>query len=291
MTTEHLILPPGSCDCHAHVFGPFGRYPLSDTRTYTPPDAPQAEYLAMLDAAGFDRGILVHGGANGWDQTATLDAIAATPARLRGISVMPLATGDAVLADLDAAGIRGMRFTEVGGPTAGQAIAGRLEMADLYGYAPRLRALGWHAQIWANCAQITDHADRLRDLRIPVVFDHMGYFDAARGLADSSFQSLIALVADGVAWVKMTMFRNSKQPGSYEDLRPFHDALIEANPDRLLWGSDWPFLGMKGDVRPSTSGLLGKFLSWVPDPSLRQRILVDNPAALYGFGIDDEAGR
>jgi len=278
-------LPPGSCDCHAHVFGPFDRYPLSETRTYTPPEAPRTAYMAMLDAAGFARGILVHGGANGWDQSATIDAIAADPDRLRGVSVMPLSTSDAALADLDQSGMRAMRFTAVGGPTAGQPLAGRLELPALWEYAPRLKALGWHAQIWANCATIEANADRLRALKLPLVFDHLGYFDVARGVEDSAFQTLLGLVADGAAWVKLTMFRNSKRPGDYDDVRPFHEALVKANPERLLWGSDWPFLGMTGDARPSTESLLAKLHEWTSDPAMITRILVANPATLYGFPL------
>ena len=283
MTDLAMNLPTGACDCHAHVFGPFDQYPLSEARTYTPPDAPKEDYLAMLDATGFSRGILVHGGANGWDQSATLDAIASAPERLRGVSVVPLATTDAELERLHTGGIRAVRFTETGGPTAGQNIEGRLNLADLWSYAPRLKALGWHAQIWANCGEIADNARRLRGLGIPVVIDHMGYFDVARGVDDASFQTLLALVADGTAWVKMTMFRNSKAAPDYVDVRPFHDALVKANSERLLWGSDWPFLGMKGENRPSTEGLLAKLAEWLPYEDLQKQVLVSNPVQLYGF--------
>jgi predicted TIM-barrel fold metal-dependent hydrolase len=284
-TTESIA--PGEintyCDCHAHVFGPFDRYPLSETRTYTPPLAPKADYLAMLDQAGFGRGVLVHPGANGWDQSAMLDALKTAPERLRGVAVVPVEVSDETLATLDASGVRGVRFTEVAGPTAGQSIAGRLNFSDLEVFAPRLKALGWHAQIWANCRVIEANAASLRSLGLPVVIDHLGFFDVSRGVGDPAFQALLRLVGDGVAWVKMTVFRNSKAAPGYLDVKPFHDALVAANPERLVWGSDWPFLGMTGDNRPSTQSLLAKLVEWVPDPAVRERILATNPAALYGF--------
>src|SRR5690349_17435675 len=135
-------LPDGACDCHAHVFGPFDRFPLAAERSYTPPVAEKESYLAMLDAAGFARGVLVHGGANGWDQGAMVDALRAAPGRLRGIAVPPLDVSDSELADLHAAGVRGIRFTQVAGPAAAKSYDGRLDLRDLERFAPRLRALG-----------------------------------------------------------------------------------------------------------------------------------------------------
>lgn len=278
-----VTLPPGSCDCHAHVFGPFETYPLADERTYTPPLSPKADYLAMLDDAGFDRGVLVHATANGWDNSATLDAIASAPDRLRGVAVVPLHTPQDALEALHRQGIRGIRFTETAQQVGAPSPPGRLGLDDLYAFAPRLKALGWNAQIWANAAILAEQEDRLRGLGVPIVIDHLGFFDVARGTGDPAFQTLLRLVADGVAWVKLTMFRNSKTAPSYDDVRPFHDALIRANPETMIWGSDWPFLGMKGDDKPTTDSMASKLAAWVDDDAMLRRILVDNPAKLYGF--------
>lgn len=276
-------LPPGSCDCHAHVFGPFERYPLADPRPYTPPAAPLESYLEMLAKCGFSRGVLVHGGANGWDQSATRDALAVANDRLRGVAVVPVSTPDSTLAELHSVGFRAVRFTEVAGPNAAKPFAGRLGLRDLQAFAPRLRELGWHAQIWANCQVFEDQERLLRSLELPLVIDHMGYFDVTRGVLDSAFQTLLRLLADGIGWVKVTAFRNSKLGVGYEDVRPFMEALLATRPDRLLWGSDWPFLGMSGASRPDPWRLVATLLEWVPDADLRQQILVRNPAALYGF--------
>ena len=121
--TSAIVLPEQSCDCHAHVFGPFDVFPLAVERPYTPPVADKQSYLSMLDAAGFARGVLVHGGANGWDQRAMLDALRTAPDRLRGIAVPPVTVSDSELADLHAAGVRGIRFTQVSGPAAAKMIS------------------------------------------------------------------------------------------------------------------------------------------------------------------------
>lgn len=275
-------LPRGACDTHAHVFGPFEQFPLADPRPYTPPAAPKAQYLAMLDAVGFERGVLVHGGAHGWDHGAMLDAIASAPRRLRGIGVLPADASEADLRRLHEGGVRGLRFTDVAGPTASTPFAGRVGLDALERLAPAMRELGWHAVVWANASVWADRQAKLRRLGVPIVIDHLGFFDVSRGVEDAGFQAVLALVRDGAAWVKLTVFRNSRQPPGYEDVRPFQDALVQANADRLLWGSDWPYLGM-GAAAPGPRALLDLLDSWLDDDALRTRILVDNPARLYGF--------
>jgi predicted TIM-barrel fold metal-dependent hydrolase len=236
----------------------------------------------MLNDVGFDRGVLVHGGAHGWDHRAMLDTIATAPDRLRGIGVMPANASDEDLAKLAAGGVCGLRFTEVAGPSAAQHFDGRVGFDALYELAPKMRKLGWHAVIWANAAALESAADSLRKLELPLVIDHLGYFDVAKGVEDSAFQALLSLVRDGTAWVKLTVFRNSKSTPLHEDVRPFHDALVRENPDRLLWGSDWPFLGTHA-YRPNSGALLDLLDEWLDDDELRDKVLVHNPAALYGF--------
>lgn len=285
--TEHVAdqvkrLPKGACDTHAHVFGPYERFPLADPRPYTPASASKEQYLAMLDAAGFNRGVLVHGGAHGWDLSAMLDAIASAPERLRGVGVIRGAADHAELKRLDSAGVRGLRFTEVAGPSASQQFDGRVGLDALHALAPSMRRLGWHAVVWANASVFESEAEVLRELGLPIVIDHLGYFDVSRGLNDSAFQAVLSLVRDGVAWIKLTAFRNSKQHPELVDVRPFHDALVDANPERLLWGSDWPFLGMNA-WRPDPIALLNVLEQWTGNDRLLEQVLVTNPASLYGF--------
>jgi predicted TIM-barrel fold metal-dependent hydrolase len=281
-STPAQPLPRGACDTHAHVFGPYDRYPLAEPRPYTPAEAPKDRYLAMLDAAGFDRGVLVHGGAHGWDHRAMLNAIAQAPHRLRGVGVMPSDATDSDLETLHAGGVRGLRFTEVAGPSASQTFAGRVGFDELAQLAPRLRPIGWHAVVWANAAAIASAKELLLDTDVPIVIDHLGYFDVTKRVEDPAFQSVVELVRSGVAWIKLTAFRNSKAGAPYTDVRPFHDALVKANPDRLLWGSDWPFLGM-GPTPPAVGSLLDLLSEWLGSQTLVNKVLVDNPARLYGF--------
>jgi 2-pyrone-4,6-dicarboxylate lactonase len=274
-------LPALACDTHAHVFGPYDRFPLAVQRRYTPPLAPYEDYRAMLDFVGLTRGVVVHAAANGFDCRGTLDALARAPQRLRGIVVVPMETSDCELDSMHGSGVRGLRFTEIAAPTMPRP-AGALTLADLVDWGPRLGELGWHAQIWANCQRFVEMAPELLRLNIPLVLDHMGYFNSALGLADSAFQSLLDLLESGQIWVKLPVIRNSTLPPQYADVRPFHDALLRAAPGRVLWGSDWPYIGLNDDP-PDVGALLDLFDLWVNDDALREKILVANPAALYGF--------
>jgi 2-pyrone-4,6-dicarboxylate lactonase len=275
-------LPELACDTHAHVFGPYELFPLAAERRYTPPLAPFEDYTAMLERAGFARGVVVHASANGYDCGGTLDALARGAGRLRGIVVVPLSTPDADLASMQAVGVRGIRFTETAALMPGQINVGTLTLNDASEWAPRLKELGWHAQIWANCRRFVEVMPALLRLNIPLVLDHMGYFDAGRGVGDPDFQALLRGLESGRVWVKMTAIRNSKGAPLYPEIRSFHEALLAAAPDRLLWGSDWPYIGYT-ESSPDVGALIDLFDSWTPDDVLRNKILVANPAALYGF--------
>ena len=273
-------LPEGACDCHAHVFGPFDRHPLLPKPPYLPPLSPASAYLAMLDAVGFSRGVLVHGSACGWDQGAMVAAIAAGGSRLRGVAVVPPDAGDKELDALHAAGVRGVRFTQTAPEATLQPMAGRVGLDAFGQLAPRLRERGWSAHIWAKCDLLAPVASQISSHGVPLVIDHMGFFDASRGTADPAFQTLLSLVKDGLAWVKLTAIRNSKAAPGYPDVRPFQEALVTENPDRMLWGSDWPYLGMDAS-RPDVGALLDLFGEWLGSVELRNRILVDNPKQLF----------
>jgi predicted TIM-barrel fold metal-dependent hydrolase len=154
---------------------------------------------------------------------------------------------------------------------------------ELERLAPRLKELGWHAQIWAPAAYLRRELPRLLHLCLPVVLDHMGMLEVAKGTGDADFLALRNALADGRIWMKMSVCRVSRRFPDYEDLRPFHDALLRANPDRLIWGSDWPHVRM-AELTPDVGHLVDLFGAWVEDDTLRRKILVANPAALYGFG-------
>lgn len=278
LTPTVPALPPGAWDVHAHVFGPYDVFPLAPSAVYKPPLAPYERYIETLDRAGFAHGVLVHPSAMAFDNTAMVEALRRAQGRLRGVAVVPVDTADSELADLHDSGVRGLRFTM--SRQMANATTGVLKLDDLRAFAPRLRELGWHAQVWAPADVIADCSTLLRSLELPIVFDHMGQFDVARGTQDPGFRAVVDLARDGVAWVKTTAFRNSKALPRMDDIRPFHEVLLEAAGDRLLWGSDWPFIGM-GDALPNLNQLLSRLREWSGDEALRQ-ILVNNPQTVYG---------
>ena len=277
-----IPLPLGAWDCHAHVFGPFDRYPPLAKRRYDPPLATGAQYVAMLDTVGFDRGVLVHASCYGYDNACTAAGVATAPERAHGVCVVDPDIADAELEAMHRAGFRAIRFT-----VRGQRVrdhAGSLDFADLARLAPRMRALGWQAHVWANCDETIAAADFLTGCGLPIVFDHMGYFDTALGTGDPIFRSYLDLLGAGDFWVKMTPIRLAKGDPTYAAVRPFHDAVLARAPNRALFGSDWPYLSMDAD-RPDTGRLVDLFDRWTPDADLRRRILVDNPATLFGSSV------
>lgn len=280
-TAPRAPLPPGACDTHAHVFGPYEQFPLAHPSSYAPPLAPSSLHLAMLDILGAARGVLVQPAPYGNDAAPMLDAIAASGGRVRGIGVAGSDATREHLQKMYDGGIRGLRFVEVRDPQ-GQPYVGSVGTDQLLAMAPLMKAIGLHAQLWAP---LDDYARLLPPLLatgVPLVLDHMACLKTERGVDDPAFQYVLKALQDGAVWIKLSVCRVSKQAPDYLDLKPFHDALVAANPQRLLWGSDWPFVRM-GEQSPDAGQLLDLLHDWVPDAATRNTILVDNPAALYGF--------
>ena len=274
-------LPADACDCHGHVFGPLDRFPTGAS-TYAIPLAAPEVHGKMLARCGLSRAVLVQPAPYGQDTGALEAALETGGGRLRGIAVADASIDDAAFARLHTAGVRGLRFVEMKDPVSGQRYAGSVGMAELVALAPRMLALGWHAQVWARCEDIPGIVDDHGGFGVPLVFDHMGQFDASEGVEDAAFRAFLRTVEQGHAWTKLTLCRLVPAGGDFRILRPFHEALTAARPDRLLWGSDWPFVRM-GAQSPDVGRLLDLFLEWVDDHALARRILVDNPAGLFGF--------
>jgi 2-pyrone-4,6-dicarboxylate lactonase len=274
--------PPGAWDTHAHVFGPSDRFPYGPDRSYTPPDAPLPKYLHMLDTLGFTYGGLVQGSAHGRDNSAMLDALARHPKRLRGVAVADETVPVAELRRWNDLGIRALRFNHFfrGGQLH---YRGGVTLENAKKLAPVMKDLGWHMQLWIDVKDLPDTIPALREIGLPVVIDHMGRTDARAGTGTPGFRSLVRLVGEGGCWVKMSgAHRLSTRAPDYPDARPFHEALVRANPDQLIWGTDWPHPRIEGDM-PNAGHLLDLFNEWTPNAAVRQRILVDNPARLYGL--------
>lgn len=269
-------VPAGTIDTHAHVIGSPPAHPLVPDRSYTPPEAPASRYLAMLDATGMAKGVLVQVSVHGTDNRLMVETLRAHPERLRGIAVIPLDLPEKELAALDAAGVRGLRLNVLFG--------GGVGLDKLESYGSLARELGWHLQFLLDARDLAgDLAGRLSRLPVPVVVDHMGHMPTSAGLDHPGFQALLGLVRDG-GWVKLSgAFRTSVAGAPYADTIPFARALNEAAPDRCVWGSDWPHVAIY-DGTPKLGPVMDLLAEWVPDEERRRRLFVDNPTRLYGFG-------
>jgi predicted TIM-barrel fold metal-dependent hydrolase len=275
-------MPALACDCHAHILGPLAQHAYSPERVYTPPDCLLPDYRHMLATLGVTRAVLVQPSVYGTDNTVMLLALReAGPAgaQMRGVAVVDPDIGAAELAAMHAAGVRGVRvnIVDVRDKTAG------LPLAPLRGLAQRIAALGWHMEFLMHVDQFENLDRDLADFPVDVVFGHLGYMRADKGVAAPGFRALLRLLAGGRAWVKLTgPYRISSGTMPHADVTPFAHALLDAAPGRIVWGSDWPHVMMKGAM-PNDGELADLLAAWVPDADRRQQVLVDNPARLYGF--------
>jgi predicted TIM-barrel fold metal-dependent hydrolase len=245
-------------------------------RGYTPAETLPVDYRAVLASLGLDRGVIVQPSVFGTDNGATLNAIAELGAEFRGVAVLPPDVGDAELVRCAAGGIRGVRLSDL--------TKGGVSLAHLETMAARLKGSGWHIQVFAALATDPDLPGRIRRLGVPVVIDHLGLLDPRRGTADPAFRAVVDLLRDGLCWMKLSgPYLSSKLPAPHGDIEPIAAALVDAAPGRLVWGTDWPHPMAEGV--PDDAGLLALLERWAPDPAVRHRILVDNPAALYGFPL------
>ena len=274
-------LPVGSCDCHAHVFGPYDEFPLVEGRSYTPPEAPLDLLESMMERVGLERAVLIHPSAYGLDHSAMLNAIAMSKFQLRGVAAVGADVTDETLELFDKGGVRAVRYTEALGAD-GKPFAGAIGLDQYEVMASRIKELGWHVHVWGPCARVTGMLKQI-ETDVPFVLDHAASLSVADGIGGDAFQTLLDLLREGRVWVKLCPQRSSSCFPGYEDVKPFHEAMLEANPDNLIWASDHPFIRM-GERTPTVEQLLDVFLEWTQDQSLRRKILVDNPARLFDFG-------
>jgi predicted TIM-barrel fold metal-dependent hydrolase len=287
-----FAVPAAACDCHVHIVGDPARFPMSADRVYTPPQASPEMLLDLQRDLHLERVVLVQPSFYGSDNAALLDALGRLgPRRARGVAVIDVAASEADLDAMAKAGVRGVRINL---ETAGEfdpMVAGRKLSAAI----ARCRPRGWHIQLYTRPSVIAALASMLASSPVPLVFDHFGGSRAAQGLSQPGFDAIMALVGSGKAYVKISAaYRASTAPPPYADIAPFARALVCANPARVVWGSDWPHTDstrMPGraptDVSPflpvDDGMMLNQLARWVPAAASRRRILVDNPARLYGF--------
>ena len=275
-----ITLPKLACDTHAHILGPIAQYAYSPARVYTPPDCLLDDYRAMLGALGVDRAVLVQPSVYGSDNTVMLGAMKAAGHAFRGVAVVDDDIADAELARLNTAGVRGVRVNIV---DVKDRKPGTLPMAELTALAKRIAPMGWHMEFLMHCDEFPDMDRSFADFPVDIVLGHLGYMKTDKGVNDPGFQALLRLMKAGKAWVKFTgPYRISTQPLPHADTNAFAHALIAANAQRMLWGTDWPHVMVK-NAMPNDGDLCDLLSSWIPDAATREQVLVKNPAKLYDF--------
>ena len=271
-----LALPPGACDAHCHVFGPAGKFPYAADRSYTPPDAPVENLRRLHARLGVSRAVIVHASCHGTDMEVTLDAIASSEGRYRGVACVEDGVMERELERLHAGGIRGIRFNFV------KHLGGVPDLAVFYRLVKRIKPLGWHVVLHFDAEDIVSQSELLGRIDVPFIIDHMGRVKAADGLQQAPFQSLLALYRNNpLAWIKVCgaeRVSSGKRP--FLDAVPFAQALIQEDDSRILWGTDWPHPNITKDM-PNDGELVNLFAQICPDPKAQRRILVDNPTRMY----------
>ena len=290
-TPVDFEIPANACDCHTHIFGEPDKFPFWPGRSYTPESALPEEMSALHRALHMARVVIVTPSVYGTDNLATLYGIEARGANARGIAVIDETTPERNLDAMAMAGVRGIRLNLA---TAGQTdpAVGRQRFRAM---ADRVKRRGWHIQMYTSLAVVSGIKDLVRDSPVPVVFDHFGGAQAALGLEQPGFADLLELVRSGRTYVKISgAYRSSSRAPDYADAAPLARALIAANADRIVWGTDWPHPNSNTpagraptEVTPllqiDDGRLLNQLAVWAHDPAIRKKILVDNPAQLYGF--------
>lgn len=269
-----LKAPAGACDTHMHVYDK--KYPLASTAVSAAPDAPVEGYLAVQRRLGLSRTVVVQPSAYGTDNRCTLEAVAKLgKEKARGIAVVDDKVSAEELRRLSDGGMRGVRFHMLPG--------GALPWEILDRVAARVQDAGWHVQLQLDGRLLPEREAQVRSWPGRIVIDHVGKFLEPVPVDHPAFRCLLRLVESGRVWVKLSApYEVSKKgPPRYDDVGRLAKALVKAAPERMLWASNWPHPSVK--ERPDDAALLDLLLDWVPDEQARKRILVDNPAELYGF--------
>ena len=279
-----LALPPGTVDTHFHIFGPLARYPYVSGRSFTPPEAPVERFAALMDTLGVERCVIVQPSVYGTDNTCQQKPGRRQEGRrrrgggglrCRGVAVIDETFGEREIEALHDAGFRGVRFNLLFG--------GGVTLDILERVADTIKALGWHVQLLIDGRSLPELAPRLRELPVPMIVDHMGHMPVAEGIDHPGFEALRRLMRDGACWVKLSgAYRLTDAQAPYPDVAPLARSLIAANPDRVVWGTDWPHPAY-GGAMPDDAALVDSAAEWTADEAIRRKLFAENAAAFYGF--------
>jgi predicted TIM-barrel fold metal-dependent hydrolase len=276
LTRPLFEVPAGACDSHVHVFESEARYPHVEAPHYTLPDGKLSKLIAMTGVMTLDRFVIVQPSFYGTDNRCMLDALVTAGSQARGVAMVQEEVADSELQRMHALGVRGLRLDLF--------LRAQLKTTDIIAYiersVQRTRALGWHVQFYTPGWVVRDLLPYLATLDADFVIDHMGYMLESDGLTRDDFDRLVRIVHDGRGWIKLSAPYRLAKDGNFQPLAARARALIEAAPERMIWGSDWPHIP---DGDRDTGTYLNLLADWAPDAEVRKRILVDNPAQLFGF--------
>jgi len=279
-TRAKFTVPRGAIDSHAHIFGPQSAYAWSPARGYTPPEANLDSYLALHKAlGGIDRAVLTQPSVYGTDNSCMLDVVDRMGGKFLAVAAVDENVTDTELEALNARGVRGARVNIV--DKGGMPFDG---IAAVRKFTERIKDLGWHLELLVHVHEFENLRATMNAMAVDVSFGHLGYMRTDNGIDHPGFREFLDLLRDGNCWVKMTgSYRiTTAHETPYHDVTPYAKALIAANEDRIVWGTDWPHPSLKGNM-PNDGALLDQLADWAPDEAVRKKILVDNAEALYGF--------
>lgn len=277
LVPPRVALPPGSWDCHAHVIGAPPDDPLVADRHYTAPPQSVDTFLSVLDNMGVRFATLVQVSVHGTNNRLLARALRANRDRLRGVAVIGPQIDRDELHGLADAGVTGVRLLDI--------VGGGVAVEHLDAIAARCREVGWHIQLGLKADRYIELLPRLLRLAVPIVIDHMGWSLVKEGPDAASFQAVLRLLREGGCWIKLSgAFRMSQAGPPWLDTVPMTQSLVQVAPDRVVWGSDWPHVGITEPAElPEYGALLDLLAAAIPDEAVRRRVLVDNPAKLYGL--------
>ena len=276
-STPKLALPPGSCDSHCHVVGPFDRFMPPPDRSYTPAEAPETELRRLHDRLRIDRAVIVQSQGHGMDHAPLLDALKTGARRYRGVCLLTPASSDALIERFDAAGVRGVRFNFM------RHLGGHLEPDAMREVVAKVKPHGWHVSVHVAGLDVVEHSELIRSLDAPVVIDHMARPALEDGPDGAAVSEVRRLIDTGKVWVKLSgAERLSKAGAPYHDVVPIARSLAAYAPERVLWATDWPHVNLKNPM-PDDADLVDLIEAVVPSEAARHRLLVDNPAEFFGF--------
>jgi predicted TIM-barrel fold metal-dependent hydrolase len=285
VTKVNFTVPVGACDCHTHIHGDPKEFPWFAGRVYTPEMAVPGEMAAIHKALGVQRVVIVTPSVYGTDNSASLWGMQARGKTARGVAVIDSKTTESELDTMGQLGMRGIRLNLATGGTSDPSVGRQRLQAAL----ERMKRRNWHVQLNTSLAMISAMKDLIAASPVPVVFDHFGGARPELGVQQPGFGDMVDLVRSGKAYVKISVSAGPRP--DYSGFMPLAKALIAANVDRILWGTNWPHPNSAGGSTTRVSPLfqvdnglvLNQLPLWAPDVAIRKKILADNPAKLYAF--------